>query len=341
MSKEIVVCTGGLGYIGSHTVISVFEAGFEPIILDNLSNSNIKCLERLNKLLKCELMFIKADIREPKEINEAFKKIEEKYKKTIFGVIHFAGLKAVGQSQSFPLEYYENNVTGTINLLKQMKEFKIKNIIFSSSACVYGNKSNCTENDPIRPNNVYGRTKAIIENILEDVSKKDIKAISLRYFNPIGAHPSGEIGESPLDIHNNLMPIILQVVTKRREKLQIFGNDYATKDGSGVRDYLHVVDIADAHTLALKNLEKMKDYEVINLGTGTGVSVLELVQTFENVNSLKINYEIAPRRPGDVDIVTANCEKAFKLLGWKPSKSLEDCCKDSMNWISKNPKGYE
>jgi UDP-glucose 4-epimerase len=342
-----IICTGGLGYIGSHTVISLIEKGYEPIILDNISNSSLKCLERLEKLSKTKIDFHKVDLCDTTSLSTTFTEMLSKHT-SIHGVIHFASLKAVSISLAHALSYYETNILSTINLLKQMCIHKIPNLIFSSSACVYGENAFADESAPLCPTNPYGETKVIIESLLKSHSRSELsspfKAISLRYFNPLGAHPSGLIGESPLDIPNNLMPILQNVAVGKQEVLSIYGDDYETKDGTAVRDYIHVCDLAKAHVNALEVLirnEGSSGFEVLNLGTGQGTSVKELVDAFQKVSGVEIRSKVVGRRPGDVEKLTAKVQKAEELLGWKAEKGIEDMCRDSWNWAKNNPNGYD
>ena len=340
--RELILCTGGLGYVGSHCAISLYESGYRPILIDNLANSNMKCLERLEKILDTKIDYFEKDIRIKEELREVFMGVKEKYGKPVHGVIHFAGLKAVGISVSDPLGYFESNVGGSVNLMQVMREFGVKLLVFSSSACVYGDTNNFEEGGPIHPTNPYGETKAVVEKAMSWYAASDphFVGIALRYFNPIGAHRSGTIGESPNDIPNNLMPIVLNVALGKKESLSIFGNDYPTPDGSGIRDYVHVADISDAHVLALKNKHKMKPFEIINLGTSRGFSVFEVIKAFEEANEVKLNTKIEARRPGDEAISIAANSKAKELLGWEPKRTLEQACKDAWNWATKNPDGY-
>ncbi|MBO8159073.1 UDP-glucose 4-epimerase GalE [Thermosyntropha sp.] len=333
-----VLVTGGAGYIGSHTCVEFLEAGYEIVILDNFSNSKPEVLDRIKKIARRDFRFYEADILDREGLKRIFKENE------VEAVVHFAGLKAVGESVSFPLRYYHNNVTGTIVLCQVMQEFGVKRMVFSSSATVYGNPDSVPikEDFPLKPVNPYGRTKLMIEEILRDIYISDNEwGISLlRYFNPIGAHESGLIGEDPEGIPNNLMPYITQVAVGKRERLNVFGGDYDTPDGTGVRDYIHVVDLAKGHLQALKKLEWDRGVMVYNLGTGRGYSVLEVVRAFEKVSGVKIPYVITDRRPGDIARCYADPTKAFKELGWKAERDLEDMCRDAWNWQRKNPEGY-
>ncbi|MGN1080814.1 MAG: UDP-glucose 4-epimerase GalE [Acutalibacteraceae bacterium] len=326
-----ILVTGGTGYIGSHTVVDLIQNGHEIIILDNLCNSKIDVLDKIEAITKTRPEFIKGDIRDKSVLDSLFDKNK------IDAVIHFAGLKAVGESCEKPLLYYENNIGGTICLLNCMKEHGCKKIVFSSSATVYGDPATVpvTEDFPLSTTNPYGSTKLYIEQILKDISKAegDWDITLLRYFNPVGAHESGLLGENPNGIPNNLMPYIMKVACKKLEKLHVFGNDYPTKDGTGVRDYIHVCDLAHGHTLAIKNLGGLRIY---NLGTGTGYSVLDIVSAFEKANGVKIPYVIDPRRPGDVAINYACPDKAKKELGFVASRNLEDMCRSSYEFAKKN-----
>ncbi len=333
-----ILVTGGAGYIGSHTVIELLGKGYEVVIVDNFYNSHPEVLERIKDLSGKDFKFYEIDLLD----KNALKKVFEENK--IDSVIHFAGYKAVGESVEKPLMYYHNNLTSTFILCEVMKEYGVKNIVFSSSATVYGlsNISPLKEDLPLSTTNPYGTTKLFIEQILRDlyISDKDWSIALLRYFNPIGAHISGRIGENPNGIPNNLMPFITQVAVGKREKLSVFGNDYDTVDGTGVRDYIHVVDLAKGHIKALEKHMDFKGVEAYNLGTGKGVSVLELVNTFEKVNGVKIPYTISDRRPGDIATCFADASKAKKELGWEAEKTIEDMCKDSWNWQKNNPQGY-
>ena len=330
----MILVTGGLGFIGSHTVVELLKNKFEVVIIDNLSNSKIGVLDKLKKITGKEIKFYQNDVSDKKALTKIFK--ENK----INGVIHFAGYKAVGESVEKPLMYYRNNIDSTLSLLEVMKDFNCYNIIFSSSATVYGKPASLPiyEDFPLSTTNPYGTTKLFIEQILKDLYISDNKwnITILRYFNPIGAHESGLIGEDPNGIPNNLMPYIVKVANNELPCLNIFGDDYDTVDGTGVRDYIHVVDLANGHVLALKN--KKKGLKIYNLGTGRGTSVLELVNTFQKVNNININKKIVDRRPGDIDACFASCDKAFKELGFKACKSIEDMCRDSYNYVKKNTK---
>ncbi len=336
--KRILV-TGGAGYIGSHTVVELIAAGYEAIIVDNFSNSSVEVLDRLKTITGVDIPFYKGSISDKDFMNRVFEENQ------IDAVIHFAAYKAVGESVQEPLKYYKNNVCGTISLLDIMKLHKVEHIIFSSSATVYGmnNISPLTEDLPTSATNPYGYTKLMMEQILTDVALalSDWSVTNLRYFNPIGAHESGLIGEAPNGIPNNLMPYITQVAVGKLQELSVFGNDYDTHDGTGVRDYIHVVDLAKGHVLALKHNLENKGVAIFNLGTGIGYSVLDMVKAFENVNSVKVPYTIKDRRPGDVATCYADASKANDILGWKAEKNLQDMMRDSWRWQSSNPNGYE
>ncbi len=333
-----ILVTGGAGYIGSHSVVKLLEARHRVIVLDNLSNSNPEVLKRIERITGYGLKFVEGDILDKDKLESVFSDNE------IEAVVHFAGLKAVGESVEMPLEYYHNNVAGTINLCQAMERYGVKNMVFSSSATVYGtgNPSPLKEDMPLSTTNPYGSTKLMIEQILRDIyaSDNNWKIAILRYFNPIGAHGSGMIGENPKGIPNNLMPYITQVAVGKREKLMVFGDDYETPDGTGVRDYIHVEDLAIGHVKALKRLENSEGIHTYNLGTGKGYSVLDLVSAFENASGIKIRYEIADRRSGDIAECFADPAKALEELSWKAEKTLEDMCRDSWRWQKENPEGY-
>ncbi|ENW17504.1 UDP-glucose 4-epimerase GalE [Acinetobacter haemolyticus] len=338
MAKILV--TGGAGYIGSHTCVELLNAGHDVIVFDNLSNSSEESLRRVQKLANKSLVFIQGDIRDGNALDQLFKNYE------VEAVIHFAGLKAVGESQEKPLIYFDNNIAGSIQLVKAMEKAGIFTLVFSSSATVYDevNISPLNENMPTgMPSNNYGYTKLIVEQLLQKLSLANPKwsIALLRYFNPVGAHKSGQIGEDPQGIPNNLMPYVTQVAVGRREKLSIYGNDYDTVDGTGVRDYIHVVDLANAHLCALNNRLSKQGCRVWNIGTGNGCSVLEVKDTFEKVNGLSVAYEFAPRRAGDVATSFADASRAKNELGWKPQYTLEDMLADSWNWQKQNPNGYQ
>lgn len=335
-----ILITGGAGYIGSHTAVELLDRGDEIIILDNFRNSKPESLNRIREITGKDFKFYEADMLDRSALREIFSKNE------ISQVVHFAGLKAVGESVEKPLEYYHTNIEGTISLLEIMREFGVRDIVFSSSATVYGleNPSPLVETMPtFTATNPYGYTKVMIEQILRDLDRSENgwSITILRYFNPIGAHKSGKIGEDPQGIPNNLMPYITQVAIGKREKLQVFGNDYPTTDGTGVRDYIHVVDLAKGHLAALdKNLQE-SGVKTYNLGTGKGVSVLELIQAFEKASGQKIPFEIAPRRSGDIAECYADTTKASVELNWRAEKTIEQMCKDSWRWQSQNPRGFE
>jgi UDP-glucose 4-epimerase len=335
-----ILVTGGTGYIGSHTVVELQNAGYDVVVMDNLSNSSMKVLDRVEAITGKKVPFYEADIRNREDLEKIFS--NEK----IDAVIHFAGLKAVGESVQKPWEYYENNISGTLTLLDEMKKHNVKNIIFSSSATVYGDPAiiPITEECPKGVcTNPYGWTKHMLEQILSDIQKADNEwnVVLLRYFNPIGAHKSGTMGENPNGIPNNLMPYITQVAVGKLDHLSVFGDDYDTPDGTGVRDYIHVVDLAKGHVKALKKLEPGTGLSLYNLGTGVGYSVLDIVKNFEEANGVKIPYEIAPRRAGDIATCYSNAEKAERELGWKAENGIREMCEDSWRWQKNNPNGYE
>ena len=332
--KKIFV-TGGTGYIGSHTCVELLDAGYEVVLYDNLSNSSDAVIDRIGKITGKVPTFIRGDIRDADTLKKALKGCD--------GVIHFAGLKAVGESVARPLHYYDNNVTGTLVLLETMKTLEIKSIVFSSSATVYGDPQRLPirEDHPLNATNPYGRNKLMIEEILRDLFASDPswRISILRYFNPIGAHSSGLIGEDPMGTPNNLLPFIAQVAIGKRKILEIFGGDYPTKDGTGIRDYLHVVDLAQGHLAALKILNRPR-CEAVNLGTGTGYSVLEVVKAFQQASGRTIPYRIVQRRAGDVAEYYADPSYAEELLGWKAKRNLRQMCEDTWRWQSANPLGY-
>lgn len=335
-----ILVTGGAGFIGSHTVVELQQAGHEAVVLDNLSNSSEKSLERVEKITGRKIPFYKADILDRRALEDIFSK------ESIDAVIHFAGLKAVGESVEKPWEYYQNNIAGTLTLVDVMRKHGVKNIIFSSSATVYGNPAfvPITEQCPKgQCTNPYGWTKSMLEQILSDIQKADPEwnVILLRYFNPIGAHKSGTIGENPSGIPNNLMPYITQVAVGKREELGVFGNDYDTHDGTGVRDYIHVVDLAVGHVKALKKIQENAGLKIYNLGTGVGYSVLDLVKNFEEATGVAIPYSIKPRRPGDIDVCYADASLAKEELGWEAKYGIREMCEDSWRWQKNNPNGYE
>lgn len=334
-----ILITGGAGYIGSHTCIEMLNAGFDIVVIDNLDNSSSESLKRVEKITGKNVKFYKEDVRN----REALKKIFSE--NSIEAVIHFAGLKAVGESVREPVVYYDNNLISTIVLIEVMNEFGVKKIVFSSSATVYGvaEEMPLAEGMPLGAINPYGRTKLFIENILTDLYTADNGwcVALLRYFNPIGAHKSGLIGEDPKGIPNNLMPYISQVAVGKLEKLHVFGNDCKTVDGTGVRDYIHVVDLAAGHVKAIEWALRNTGCEAFNLGTGNGTSVLQLKDAFEKASGIKIPYVIDPRRPGDPDEVYANADKARNLLGWTAEYGIEEMCEDTWRWQKNNPNGYE
>ena len=339
-SKKILV-TGGAGYIGSHTLIELIAAGFTPVVYDNLSNSSPASLARVQQIVGQSIEFIEGDILDTQLLAKTFAAHD------FTAVIHFAGLKAVGESVAKPLWYYQNNVAGTLNLLDAMTNAQVKNLIFSSSATVYGDPEALPiiESSPRSATNPYGQSKLMIEHMLEDLAKSDNhwQLISLRYFNPIGAHHTGTIGENPNGIPNNLMPYVSQVAVGKLPQLSVFGNDYDTVDGTGVRDYIHVVDLAKGHVAALQYLEHQTQlgFEPINLGTGKGTSVLELVNAFIKTTGQPVPYSIAPRRPGDIASCYASSDKAKHLLGWQAEFDIERMCTDTWRWQSQNPNGYD
>ena len=334
-----ILVTGGAGYIGSHTCIELIHAGYEVVVLDNLCNSSKESLNRVGKIVGKEIKFYEADIRDAKALDAVFEKED------IDAVIHFAGLKAVGESVAKPLEYYDNNINGTVVLCNAMRRAGVKNIIFSSSATVYGDPAfiPITEECPKgQCTNPYGWSKSMLEQILTDLHTSDPEwnVVLLRYFNPVGAHKSGTIGEDPKGIPNNLMPHITQVAVGKREFLGVFGNDYDTHDGTGVRDYIHVVDLADGHVKALKKIEEKAGVCVYNLGTGNGYSVLDMVKAFSKACGNDLPYKILDRRPGDIATCYADPAKAKAELGWEAVRGLEEMCEDSWRWQSNNPNGY-
>lgn len=334
-----ILVTGGAGFIGSHTCVELLESGYDCVVIDNLSNSSKKALDRVKEITGKSLKFYEADVRDAEILREIFRD------NSIDAVIHFAGYKAVGESVEKPLMYYENNLTNTMILLDLMKEFGVKRFVFSSSATVYGadNEVPFTEEMPLSAINPYGRTKLFIEEILRDVytSDNEWSVALLRYFNPVGAHKSGLIGEAPKGIPNNLMPYISQVAVGKREYLSVFGNDYNTADGTGSRDYIHVVDLAKGHVKAIEWVFSSKGCEAFNLGTGMGTTVLELRNAFVQATGVDIPYKIAPRRSGDCDEVYACADKAKKQLDWSATLSIEEICEDTWRWQKNNPNGYD
>ncbi|MDK1684868.1 UDP-glucose 4-epimerase GalE [Acinetobacter terrestris] len=337
MAKILV--TGGAGYIGSHTCVELLNSGHEVVVLDNLCNSSEESLNRVQQLTGKSLAFVEGDIRDAQVLDQVFQQYP------IDAVIHFAGLKAVGESQQIPLTYFDNNIAGSISLVRAMERAEVFNLVFSSSATVYdeANTSPLNEEMPTgMPSNNYGYTKLIVEQLLQKLSVADERwsIALLRYFNPVGAHKSGRMGEDPQGIPNNLMPYVTQVAVGRREKLSIFGQDYDTVDGTGVRDYIHVVDLANAHLCALNNRLNAQGCRAWNIGTGNGSSVLEVKNTFEKVNGIAVAFEFAPRREGDVATSFADNARAVSELGWTPQYALEDMLADSWNWQKQNPNGY-
>lgn len=332
-----VLVTGGAGYIGSHTVVELLKRGDTVIIVDNLMNSHPAVLERIERITGRMPIFYDYDVTDEHSLDEVFDA------HTPDAVIHFAGLKAVGESVEKPIRYYSNNLDSTTTLLRVMDRHDVKNLVFSSSATVYGNPDTLpiTEDAPLRTTNPYGQTKLMIEHILMDVAKTGgWNIVSLRYFNPVGAHESGLIGEDPTGIPNNLLPFITQVAIGKRERLAVFGNDYETPDGTGVRDYIHVLDLAQAHLAALTHLPDTEEYRAINIGTGSGVSVLELVDSFQAASDTPIPYDILPRRSGDIASCYADVSKAKRELEWEATRTIDQACEDSWRWQSQNPDGY-
>jgi UDP-glucose 4-epimerase len=333
--KQQILVTGGTGYIGSHTVVELQQAGYEVVVIDNLSNSSIEVLDRIEKISGIKPAFEQFDITDAQRVNQFFQKYPN-----VKSIIHFAASKAVGESVLKPLLYYRNNLVTLMNLLDAMKAYNVPNLVFSSSCTVYGEPDQLpvTEQTPIKPaNSPYGNTKQVCEEIISDTMavSPEIKAISLRYFNPIGAHESGLIGELPLGVPANLVPFITQTAAGLREKLSIFGDDYNTPDGTCIRDYIHVVDLAKAHVIAIERMIGNKgesNYEVFNVGTGRGLSVMELVNTFENVNGVKVNYQLVGRRAGDIEAIYAETSKANNVLGWKAQSTVEETIKSAWTW---------
>lgn len=342
MKKQILI-TGGAGYIATHTLIELDSGGYDFIVYDNLSNSSIEAIRRVEQIIGKTIVFIEGDIRDTKTLQDVFSRFN------IDSAIHFAGLKAVGESVAKPLEYYDNNVIGTIRLLEVMREFECKKIVFSSSATVYGDPKSCPIDESFKTGgttNPYGTSKYMIERILEDlyISDNSFKIAILRYFNPVGAHESGLIGEDPSGIPNNLMPYIAQVAVGKLQELSIFGDDYDTPDGTGVRDYIHVMDLANAHLKAIEYLDKQSsniEPLIVNVGTGRGYSVLEMVSAYERASGVKIAFKIAPRRAGDIASCYANPQKAHEILGWIATRDLDDMCRSSYNWQSKKENGIQ
>ena len=335
-----ILVTGGAGYIGSHTVVELLNAGHEVMAVDNLSNASVKAIRRVEEITGKKVRFYEADIRDRESLCRVMEEAP------VDACIHFAGLKAVGESVEKPLRYYDNNVNGTLCLLDTLQKFSCKNLIFSSSATVYGEDAEVPYRESYPRgacSNPYGQTKSMIEQILTDVQRSDPawNVVLLRYFNPIGAHPSGLIGDNPNGIPNNLMPYITQVAVGRRSHLNVFGNDYDTPDGTGVRDYIHVMDLAQGHVRALEAIERNCGLAIYNLGAGRGYSVLDVVKAFEKASGCAIPYELQPRRSGDIALSYAEVSKAKRELGWAARYTLEDMCRDAWNWQKKNPNGFE
>ena len=335
---KTILFTGGAGYIGSHTTIELIQSGYDVVVVDNLYNSKEEAVRRVEQIVGKKIKFYKADVLDKDAMREIFKKHD------FAAVINFAGYKAVGESVQKPIEYYENNISGMLALIDVMREFNVKNLVFSSSATVYGNPHTVpiTEDFPLSTTNPYGSTKLFIEYILKDLAKADpeFNIAILRYFNPIGAHPSGLIGEDPNGIPNNLCPYITKVAVGKLKEVHVFGNDYPTKDGTGVRDYIHVVDLARGHVLAVNKLLTKSGLFIVNLGTGRGYSVLEMIKAFSKALGKEIPYVIDPRRPGDIPECYADPTKAYNLIGFKAEKTLDDMSRDALNWQMKNPDGY-
>ncbi|MGL5071648.1 MAG: UDP-glucose 4-epimerase GalE [Aeromonas salmonicida] len=334
-----VLVTGGCGYIGSHTCLALQTSGMEPVVVDNLCNSKVGVQARIAAISGCAPLFYQGDIRDPALLDRIFAEQQ------IAAVIHFAALKAVGESTRLPLEYYENNLAGTLTLLQAMKRAGVNSLVFSSSATVYGDPASTPirEDFPRSATNPYGRSKLIIEEILEDLQRAEPhwSMTLLRYFNPVGAHESGTMGEDPQGIPNNLMPFLTQVAIGRRDTLSVFGNDYPTIDGTGVRDYIHVMDVAEGHVKALQHCARQGGVHIYNLGTGQGQSVLQMIAAFEAASGRALPYRIEPRRPGDIAECWADPSKAERELGWRASRDLATMCADSWRWQSRNPRGYE
>lgn len=335
----MILITGGAGYIGSHTCLALVEAGYDIVVLDNLNNSSIEPIKRVSQIVNQNIQFVRGDIRDYSVLDNLFSSY------TFDAVIHFAGLKAVAESVEEPLKYYENNVFGSLQLLKIMQEHNVKNLVFSSSATVYGEPVALPleEGMPLGiPVNAYGSSKQMIERILADLFRSDRSwnIVSLRYFNPVGAHESGLIGEDPKGVPTNLMPLICQVATRKLEELYIFGNDYDTYDGTGIRDYVHVMDLAEGHLKAVEKIKRESGIYTVNLGTGVGYSVLNIVDEFSKACGFNIPYAFKPRRPGDVAACYADPTYAFTCLGWKAKKGLKEMCEDAWRWQKNFPKGY-
>jgi UDP-glucose 4-epimerase len=333
-----ILVTGGAGYIGSHTCVELLNAGFDVVVFDNFSNSKSTSLERVETITGRKLHFKQGDVRDKNALRSLFTEFQ------IDAVIHFAGLKAVGESVKLPLKYYDNNVAGSVALLEIMAECKVNNFVFSSSATVYDAPGDqpIREDFPLKPTNPYGQSKLMVENILRDlaISNPEWRIAILRYFNPVGAHSSGLIGEDPNGIPNNLMPFVSQVAVGRLQELSVFGNDYPTPDGTGVRDYIHVVDLAQGHLAALNALQKNQGLLTVNLGTGTGYSVLDMVKAFETASGKNIPYKVVARRAGDIAICYADPKSAKEILGWQARFDIQAMCRDTWHWQSLNPKGY-
>lgn len=339
MSRDTILVTGGAGFIGSHTTLALLLAGFNVVVADNLSNSTCESLRRVTQITGCDLIFLNADIRDRLALTELFRN------QPIDAVLHFAGLKSVGESVSNPLDYYDNNVHGSQVLLSAMAEAGIFKFIFSSSATVYGETSQIpiSEDCPVgRPTNPYGRSKLMVEDMLRDLAMSDSRwrIAALRYFNPVGAHQSGHIGEHPRGVPNNLLPYLAQVAVGKLHELSVFGNDYPTKDGTGVRDYIHVMDLAEGHLSALSAIQRLTGFNVWNLGTGQGYSVLEIIKAFERVCGREIPYKVVPRRPGDIATCYADPTKAQIELGWVAKRNLEQMLEDAWRWQYQNPNGF-
>ncbi len=338
MQNKTILVTGGAGYIGSHTVVELLSSDYRVLIYDNLSNASPEVLDRIERIVGRRPDFVEADIRDADALRRCFER------QAIDGVIHFAGLKAVGESVSMPLSYYDNNVTGTLCLLEAMAGAGVRNLVFSSSATVYGDPASVpiSEDFPLSATNPYGRSKLMVEEILRDLAKADSgwRIALLRYFNPVGAHASGLIGEDPRGVPNNLLPYVAQVAIGRLSELAVFGADYPTPDGTGVRDYIHVVDLALGHLAALDGLARSTGVLTVNLGTGRGYSVLEMVAAFEKASGRKVPYRVAARRPGDIASCFADPTHAARLLGWRATRDLDCMCRDAWRWQSMNPAGY-
>lgn len=336
---KTILVTGGAGYIGSHTCLELLNAGFDVTVVDNFSNSKQTSIQRVEQITGKKITLKQGDVCDREFLHTVFQA------QKIDGVIHFAGLKAVGESVKLPLKYYENNVAGSVALLEVMAEFGVNSFVFSSSATVYdapGDKP-IREDFPLKPTNPYGQSKLMVEQILNDfaTANPDWRIAILRYFNPVGAHESGMIGEDPNGIPNNLMPFVSQVAVGRLQQLSVFGNDYPTPDGTGVRDYIHVVDLAQGHLAALQALQKQTGVLTVNIGTGTGYSVLDMVKAFESASGKKVSYKIVGRRPGDIAICYADPAKAKAVLGWQAKLGIDEMCRDTWHWQSKNPQGYQ